>query len=130
MPQIGHQISVYHTGTADLVDPIFTADSTGATLSNPFVIDNSWYGFEPPNNNRVDVYWHEGDKIILQDANVKDNFSKGMGFPGQVLTSQGPDLPTIWADNDGSGGSVDISGCVVGNIPPNQNIWTICGTFK
>lgn len=73
MPQEGDTISVYYTGTTVTVSPIFTPDSIGATLSNPFTIPASgYYGFEPLTSDRVDVYWHEEGRTIIEDVNVKD----------------------------------------------------------
>jgi len=121
MPQPGNQISVYHTGTTDLVDPIFSPDGTQTPISNPFITPSSgWYGFEPPSTNRVDVYWHEGEVYLLENANVRDstldvsttmsdngvvyydedehNFlSTNTGTVGQVLTVDESGTP-IWED--------------------------------
>jgi hypothetical protein len=73
MPQGGDTIYVYETGTSVTVSPIYSPDSTGATLSNPFTIPaEGFYGFEPPNNNRVDVWWEEGGRYIMTDVNVRD----------------------------------------------------------
>lgn len=73
MPQGGDTIYVYETGTSVTVSPIFSPDSIGATLSNPFTVPiDGFYGFEPPNNNRVDVYWEEGGRYIMTDVNVRD----------------------------------------------------------
>lgn len=177
LPDPGDTIYVYETGTTTLVEPIFSPDSSSATLTNPFTVPSSgWYGFEPPNNNRVDVYWEEKDEYILIDANVKDNFSRGTGLAGQVLTSQGPNMPTIWKSRedvsaqtksdllnlqsvsigqkiyvvdeettyvvtstdtpldysnfsiDSYSGAIDMPGCVIGDIPPDQNIFVfVCG---
>ena len=90
MPVGGHTVRVYETGTTNLVSPLFTPDSVAATLSNPFTVPvEGWYGFEPPNNNRIDVYWDEGARLILEDANVRDIYlDSGDPLPQYLLSGE------------------------------------------
>lgn len=93
MPAGGDTIYVYETGTTVTVSPIFSPDSIGATLSNPFTVPvDGFYGFEPPDNGRVDIWWEEGARFIMEDVNVRDIYlDSGNPLPQYILNGEDVD---------------------------------------
>ena len=97
MPKAGDTLSVYYTGTTNLLTPIFTPDSIGATLSNPFTVPSSgWYGFEPATTDRVDVYWHEENRNLVEDVNARD---MSLALPLDQSSSPMTGQSLVWDGN-------------------------------
>jgi len=92
MPQPGDTIIVYKTGTTDLVTGLKSPDSAGSPISNPFTVPASGlYGFEPPNFDRVDIYWTDDGSYVAQDVQVADAKAQGAlreGFAHKVTEGQ------------------------------------------
>lgn len=70
-PTEGDSVSVYETGTTTLVTDIVDLD--GVALTNPITIPaDGFWGFTPATRERLDVYWLEGDRNLVEKAILKD----------------------------------------------------------
>lgn len=79
LPAAGDTVAVYDTGTTDLVTGLTTPDSSATPLSNPLTVPASGqYGFELPDNRRVDIYWPEDTSYLVEDVRVYD-LTLGLG---------------------------------------------------
>jgi hypothetical protein len=97
MPVAGDTLSVYYTGTTNTVSPIFSPDSVGATLSNPFTVPvDGWYGFEPATTDRVDVYWHEQSRNLVEDVSARD---MSLALPLDQTNSPSIGQGIVWDGN-------------------------------
>ena len=73
MPKAGDTIRVLETGTEILVTGLTTPDSANSALDNPFIVGSIGFsGFEPTNNDQIDVYWDEGGRYLIQDVDLSD----------------------------------------------------------
>lgn len=75
-PGAGSTISVWHHGGTSAVSGL--TDLGGSALSNPFFISgalasagSSYWGFNTPAMDQIDVYWNEGSSYLVQKAIVK-----------------------------------------------------------
>jgi hypothetical protein len=97
-PTAGDTVYVYDTGTTDQVTGL--TDLDGGALSQPITVPavNSFWGFDTPDDRKVDIWWVEGARIIVEKAIVK----KGQWIP---IVSSDPSLPAtgdMWIYDDGT----------------------------
>jgi len=103
-PQSGESVAVYYTGTDQLVQGLKTPDSEALELDNPFVIsdEQDWWGFEPPSTDRVDVWWVEQRRYIVENVMCCDVTLLDNPFPQYITQDDETDpIFTAWDKSEG-----------------------------
>ena len=86
MPNTGDTIHVYNTGTTVHVSGL--ADLDGNPLSNPFTVPVAdFWGFEPPHNDQVDLWWVEGDRFVVAKARLGGDGVEGYQWIAPVTAA-------------------------------------------
>ncbi len=103
-PQINETVYVYHAGTTQLVNNLVTPDSARLPLSNPFKIleDSEWWGFELQSDIKVDVWWSEQRRYLVQNINCCDVTKLDNPYPQYTIKGQETDpIFTAWDKSTG-----------------------------
>ena len=72
LPLPGHTIVVFDAGTSVLTTGLKKPGPAQEALHNPFVVPDGQYGFEPPDDRYVDIYWQEEGVYIVRNVRVRD----------------------------------------------------------
>jgi hypothetical protein len=109
MPAAGDVVRVYNAGTTTLTPNLTAATTAGGPISNPITVPASgFWGFEPPDGRRLDVYWVNGARNLIADTILEGHIHENKPAVDQL--GQANNLPT-WAGQPwpGTAGSGDMA---------------------
>lgn len=91
-PIAGDTVFVYYSGTSTLVTGLVDLD--GAPVGNPITIPaETFWGFEPPNHEKIDIYWTQGERYLVKKAVLKNIGPEGPPGLRGIQGSVGPAGP-------------------------------------